>query len=47
MRLRQKFEADPANPQLIRSVRGIGYSFNENVQQDSMCPEANAAVTQT
>ena len=29
LRLRQKTEADPANPSLIRSVRGFGYSFNE------------------
>ena len=29
LRLRQKLEADPTNPQLIRSVRGFGYSFNE------------------
>jgi DNA-binding response OmpR family regulator len=28
LRLRQKIEADPANPALIRSVRGFGYSFN-------------------
>src|SRR5579883_1236682 len=33
LRLRQKIEADPANPLLIRSVRGFGYSFNNNVQQ--------------
>lgn len=26
-RLRQKIEADPANPQLVRSVRGVGYLF--------------------
>jgi DNA-binding response OmpR family regulator len=30
LRLRQKIEADPANPALIRSVRGFGYSFREN-----------------
>lgn len=30
LRLRQKVEADPANPLFIRSVRGFGYSFNEN-----------------
>jgi DNA-binding response OmpR family regulator len=30
LRLRQKLEHDPANPRLIRSVRGFGYSFNEN-----------------
>ncbi|MBC8167669.1 MAG: response regulator transcription factor [Bryobacteraceae bacterium] len=29
LRLRQKTEIDPANPTLIRSVRGFGYSFNE------------------
>ncbi len=29
LRLRQKLETDPANPQLIRSVRGFGYSFND------------------
>lgn len=28
LRLRQKIEADPANPVLIRSIRGFGYSFN-------------------
>ena len=33
LRLRQKIEADPANPLLIRSVRGFGYSFNNTVQQ--------------
>ena len=26
-RLRKKVEADPANPRLIRSVRGVGYLF--------------------
>jgi DNA-binding response OmpR family regulator len=31
LRLRQKLEADPANPVLIRSVRGFGYSFNKEV----------------
>jgi DNA-binding response OmpR family regulator len=29
LRLRQKIETDPANPRMIRSVRGFGYSFNE------------------
>jgi DNA-binding response OmpR family regulator len=32
LRLRQKIETDSANPSLIRSVRGFGYSFNNNVQ---------------
>ena len=31
LRLRQKLESEPANPQLIRSVRGFGYSFNETL----------------
>ncbi len=30
LRLRQKVEADPAKPVLIRSVRGFGYSFRES-----------------
>jgi len=28
--LRKKIEDDPAHPQYILSVRGIGYKFNEN-----------------
>jgi DNA-binding response OmpR family regulator len=32
LRLRQKMESDPASPQLIRSVRGFGYSFNDTAQ---------------
>lgn len=31
LRLRQKIEADPANPMMIRSVRGFGYNFNESL----------------
>lgn len=33
LRLRQKVETDPTNPMFIRSVRGFGYSFNENVTE--------------
>ncbi len=45
LRLRQKIEADPANPFLIRSVRGFGYSFNNNVQQlEEPEPMRTAAV---
>lgn len=29
LRLRQKIEKDPTNPNFIRSVRGFGYSFND------------------
>src|SRR5579884_171612 len=32
LRLREKIEADPANPLLIRSVRGFGYSFSNNLE---------------
>lgn len=32
LRLRQKVEADPASPALIRSVRGFGYSFDPGVE---------------
>jgi two-component system, OmpR family, response regulator len=31
-RLRQKIERDPANPTLIRSVRGVGYLFAASVR---------------
>ena len=30
-RLRRKVEADPANPELIKSVRGVGYLFSARV----------------
>lgn len=39
LRLRQKVETDPANPNFIRSVRGFGYSFN-----DAALPAATASV---
>ena len=34
LRLRQKVEADPASPALIRSVRGFGYSFDPGVETE-------------
>lgn len=40
LRLRQKTEADPTNPILIRSVRGFGYSFNETEIAD---PDSNVS----
>ena len=43
LRLRQKIESDPANPLLIRSVRGFGYSFN-NVVQPEEPPSENPKV---
>ena len=39
LRLRQKIEADPAHPRLIRSVRGFGYTFKQS-------PEATEAETE-
>jgi two-component system phosphate regulon response regulator OmpR len=33
-RLRKKIEADPANPTLIKSVRGAGYVFAAEVRED-------------
>ncbi len=47
LRLRQKIESDSANPSFIRSVRGFGYSFNNNVQaqdQPELAPARSAAV---
>ncbi len=44
LRLRQKIEADPANPLLIRSVRGFGYSFNNAAQPPEEAEPANAAA---
>jgi len=32
-RLRRKVESDPANPELIRSVRGVGYLFSARVSR--------------
>jgi DNA-binding response OmpR family regulator len=46
LRLRQKIEADPANPLLIRSVRGFGYSFSNAVQAQEEPVEARAALAQ-
>jgi len=44
LRLRQKIEADPANPLLIRSVRGFGYSFSNSTQPQQEEPAAAAAI---
>lgn len=44
LRLRQKIEADPANPLLIRSVRGFGYSFNNSIEAQES--EQVAAIAQ-
>ena len=51
LRLRQKIEADPTNPLLIRSVRGFGYSFNsapqpEDTEQQAVPAPAAAAAAQ-
>src|SRR5690348_12549074 len=48
LRLRQKVEADPANPLLIRSVRGFGYSFQNAARpvedQEPQSPVSAALV---
>jgi DNA-binding response OmpR family regulator len=44
LRLRQKTETDPTNPQWIRSVRGFGYSFNEGDIAPSEPENAAAAI---
>ncbi len=44
LRLRQKIESDPANPFLIRSIRGFGYSFNNNVQQQEDSEQVSSAA---
>ncbi len=44
LRLRQKIEADPANPALIRSVRGFGYSFNSSVAQQEEADQTRASL---
>jgi DNA-binding response OmpR family regulator len=46
LRLRQKIELDPANPAMIRSVRGFGYSFNEALSSASAEPERLAVSAQ-
>ncbi|HEX4227972.1 MAG TPA: response regulator transcription factor [Bryobacteraceae bacterium] len=45
LRLRQKIELDPANPIMIRSVRGFGYSFNEALSSPSEELERAALTT--
>jgi DNA-binding response OmpR family regulator len=36
LRLRQKIEPENSNTTFIRSVRGFGYSFNENVSETAV-----------
>ena len=36
LRLRQKIETDPANPTIIHSVRGFGYSFEPQAVESAM-----------
>jgi DNA-binding response OmpR family regulator len=38
LRLRQKVEADPASPALIRSVRGFGYLFDSGALETPKAP---------
>src|SRR3954452_1591782 len=47
LRLRQKIESDPANPSLIRSVRGFGYSFNVTAQTEDVQRQTLPAAAAT
>jgi DNA-binding response OmpR family regulator len=50
LRLRQKIETDPANPALIRSVRGFGYSFQNTgrlVEEQESQPPVSAVLVET
>jgi len=47
LRLRQKIEADPTNPLLIRSVRGFGYSFNSATPQAEEPEQIGATAAAT
>ena len=40
LRLRQKVEDDPANPAMIRSVRGFGYLFDTGAGENSQVPSS-------
>jgi DNA-binding response OmpR family regulator len=46
LRLRQKVEKDPANPRIIHSVRGFGYSFEPRAAEavESSAATATASV---
>jgi DNA-binding response OmpR family regulator len=46
LRLRQKIEGDPANPLLIRSVRGFGYSFSNSTHLQDEPAETRVAISQ-
>ena len=39
LRLRKKIEPDPARPELVKSVRGVGYVFTAGVQRVAPVPE--------
>ena len=39
-RLRRKIESDPAEPQLVKSVRGVGYLFAARVSPDARSSDA-------
>jgi DNA-binding response OmpR family regulator len=47
LRLRQKIEADPANPLFIRSVRGFGYSFSNAPQTVESETPGQTAIAQS
>ena len=43
-RLRQKLEHDPANPQLLVTVRGVGFRFEASKVEESRLQRDSGAV---
>jgi len=44
-RLRQKLEAEPGNPQIIKTLQGIGYMFEAQPEQEPEAEPAEQAAT--
>lgn len=44
VRLRQKIEADPSYPQIIKTVRGAGYIFVPDAQRSANVPQGREAA---
>lgn len=42
-RLRKKIELDSRHPQLIKSIRGVGYVFTARIDQEPASPEARSS----
>jgi DNA-binding winged helix-turn-helix (wHTH) protein len=44
-RLREKVEVDPSDPQLVLTVRGLGYRFAADDDQPDAAPADDAPVS--